>query len=58
MKKPNFSLWVRNKLMEEVEKNKDKWEREWIVGKCDCGVFKDRLAPTWCTNHEVHEVKE
>jgi hypothetical protein len=29
VKKPNFSLWVRNKLTEEVEKNKDQWEKKW-----------------------------
>jgi len=29
MKKPNFSQWVRDKLLEEVKKNKDQWEKEW-----------------------------
>ena len=29
LKKPNFSLWVRTKLLEEVQKNKDQWEKDW-----------------------------
>ena len=29
MKKPNFSRWVREQLLKEVEKNKDQWDKEW-----------------------------
>jgi len=29
MKKPNFSQWVRDKLLEEVKINQGKWEKEW-----------------------------
>lgn len=29
LKKPNFSLWVRTKLLEEIKKNKDQWDKEW-----------------------------
>jgi len=29
MKKSNFSQWVRTKLLEEVEKNKEEWDKAW-----------------------------
>lgn len=29
MKKSNFSQWVREKLKEEVRKNKDAWDEAW-----------------------------
>lgn len=29
MKKTNFSQWVRQQLLAEVEKNKEQWEKEW-----------------------------
>ena len=27
--KPNFSAWVRAKLLEEVTRNKEQWYQEW-----------------------------
>jgi len=27
--KPNFSAWVRAKLLEEVTRNKEQWDQEW-----------------------------
>jgi len=57
-KKTNFSQWVRNKLRLEQEMSDIKRNDTWLIGKCHCGVLKNRQAPSWCTNHEVHEVKE
>jgi len=28
-KKSNFSRWVREQLLKEVEKNKDQWDKTW-----------------------------
>jgi len=56
--KDNFSEWVRSKLRAEVQKNKKKWSEDWEAGKCHCGQYKNKRAPSHCTNHEAHEVKE
>ena len=56
--KTNFSAWVRRQLVREIHQNQKDKDDAWLIGKCDCGVLKNRLPPSWCTNHEVHEVGE
>ena len=50
--------WVRRQLVKEINQNQKDKDDAWLIGKCDCGVLKNRLPPSWCTNHEVHEVAE
>ena len=57
MKKTNFSQWVRSKLLEEVEKNKEQWEKEWALPRCPaCERPTSMIAPSHCSNHELHLV--
>jgi hypothetical protein len=58
LKKPNFSKWVRDRLLEEVKKNKERM-KQWQDDNCtSCGQpTKFVLAPAWCTSPDEHEVK-
>ena len=56
--KTNFSAWVRRQLVKEINQNARDKEDAWLIGKCDCGVIKNRQAPSWCTTPEAHEVEE
>ena len=56
--KTNFSKWVRLQLLSEIIQNQKDKDDAWLIGKCDCGVLKNRLPPSWCTTPEVHEVEE